>query len=105
MLHAQVRKASPGAAALSEGEEMEIVVRAVCATKLPTLTFDDTKCVAARGLGRSAGPGPACWLGFQLECWLCCQCDGPCHGCEGAARVASGPAPTHFRQPCLPPAA
>lgn len=38
----QVRKAQGGAAeALGPQAEMEIIVRAVCATKLPTLTFDD----------------------------------------------------------------
>jgi hypothetical protein len=46
-----VRKASGSSAALSESEEMEIIVRAVCATKLPTLTFDDTRCVAGAGYG------------------------------------------------------
>ena len=44
LLNVQVKKAvSGGSQALSETDEMEIIVRAVCATKLPTLTFDDTR--------------------------------------------------------------
>jgi len=40
----EVRKAAGASnTTLSEPEEMEIIVRAVCATKLPTLTFDDNR--------------------------------------------------------------
>lgn len=35
--------------ALGPQQEMEIIVRAVCATKLPTLTFEDNKCAACGG--------------------------------------------------------
>ncbi len=37
-----MRKGNPGGE-LDGGAEAEIIVRAVCATKLPTLTFEDTR--------------------------------------------------------------
>jgi hypothetical protein len=54
----------------SVADEAEIAVRAACATKLPTLTFEDT--------ARCAGGPPACppapWLlGLQQHALPCCM--------------------------------
>ncbi len=54
----QVRKATPGQE-LDLATEGEIIVRAVCATKLPTLTFDDNN--RFRALLGDLFPGAPPW--------------------------------------------
>lgn len=53
----QHRKAQPQPAALDASAETAVVVRAVCATKLPTLTFEDVG--RFRGLLGDIFPGTA----------------------------------------------
>jgi dynein heavy chain 2 len=53
----QHRKAQQGPAAQDSAAETELVLRAVCATKLPTLTFEDVG--RFRGLLGDIFPGTA----------------------------------------------